>query len=469
MSSKFAKRKSSTVSGAPQGERGVTLEDFWAHGPSGMFIYMPCREPWSATSVNAVIERQPVLNKNGVPVTDANGKTKTMPAATWLLKFRRVEQMTWCPGEPPLIHDRLAVDGGWIHRPEVTALNLYRPPRIALGDATKAARWIEHVRTVFPDDAAHIIRWLAQRVQFPGIKINHALVLGGEPRIGKDIMLAPVRQAVGEWNWREVTPANLLSGFTPFAKAVILRMNEARDMGDVDRFRLYDAMKIYTATPPETLRVNEKHIREYYVFNVVGVIITTNHKLDCLYLPANDLRHYVAWSPRTRKDFPDDYFVELAAWYEDGGTGHVAAYLSELDLSGFDPKAPPKLTPAFWEIVNAGQAPEEDELADAIERLGAKRYPGATEPDGTEQKRPDVFAVPELIAVAPELEWLLDPKRRRSIPHKLHRCGYLACRNPDSKEGRWKVKGKNTTLYASAALSTPERVKATRAYCDAAV
>ena len=94
MSSKFARRKSSTVSGAPQGERGVTLKDFWAHGPSGMFIYMPCREPWSATSVNAVIERQPVLNKNGVPVTDANGKTKTMPAATWLLKFRRVEQMT---------------------------------------------------------------------------------------------------------------------------------------------------------------------------------------------------------------------------------------------------------------------------------------------------------------------------------------------------------------------------------------
>ena len=172
-------------------------------------------------------------------------------------------------------------------------------------------------------------------------------------------MLAPVRQAVGEWNWREVTPANLLSGFTPFAKAVILRMNEARDMGDIDRFRLYDTMKIYTATPPETLRVNEKHIREYYVFNVVGVIITTNHKLDCLYLPANDLRHYVAWSPRTRKDFSDDYFVELAAWYEDGGIGHVAAYLSELDLSSFDPKAPPKLTPAFWEIVNAGQAPEE--------------------------------------------------------------------------------------------------------------
>ena len=82
-----------------------------------------------------------------------------------------------------------------------------------------------------------------------------------------------------------------------------------------------------------------------------------------------------------------------------------------------------------------------DELADAIERLGAKRHPGETEPDGTEQKRPDVFAVPELIAVAPELEWLLDHKRRRSIPHKLQRCGYLACRNPDSKEGKWRVKG----------------------------
>jgi hypothetical protein len=43
-------------------------------------------------------------------------------------------------------------------------------------------------------------------------------------------------------------------------------------------------MKVYTAAPPDVL--DEKHLREYAVFNVCGVIITTNHKTDGLFLPA---------------------------------------------------------------------------------------------------------------------------------------------------------------------------------------
>ena len=51
------------------------------------------------------------------------------------------------------------------------------------------------------------------------------------------------------------------------------------------------------------LRVNEKFLREYYIFNVIGFIITTNHRTDGIYLPADDRRHYVAWSERTKDDF----------------------------------------------------------------------------------------------------------------------------------------------------------------------
>ena len=65
----------------------------------------------------------------------------------------------------------------------------------------KAEPWIDHVRKVFPDDADHIIRWLAHRVQRPQEKINHALVLGGAQGIGKDTLLEPVKHAVGPWNF----------------------------------------------------------------------------------------------------------------------------------------------------------------------------------------------------------------------------------------------------------------------------
>ena len=104
--------------------------------------------------------------------------------------------------------------------------------------------------------------------------------------------------------------------------------------------------------------------------NVCGVVITSNHKTAGIYLPADDRRHYVAWSDKTMADFEDDYWTKIWTWYEQGGYGHVAAHLHSLDISNFNPKAPPHKTEAFWEIVNANRAPEDGELADAIEALG---------------------------------------------------------------------------------------------------
>ena len=213
---------------------GVTIDDFVAYMPMHSYIFTPCREMWAAMSVNARIPPVPVLGKNGKPKRK-DGKIVTVRVTRWLDQNRPVEQMTWCPGLPMLIRDRLVVDGGWIERPEVTCFNHYRPPRIVPGDATEAGPWLEHMRKIYPDDAAHIIAWLAHRVQRPGEKINHALVLGGAQGIGKDTLLEPIKHAVGPWNFKDVIPANLMGRFNSFTKAVILRVSEARDLGDAER------------------------------------------------------------------------------------------------------------------------------------------------------------------------------------------------------------------------------------------
>src|SRR5215471_11347651 len=182
-----------------------------------------------------------------------------MRASTWLSRNKPVEQMTWAPGLPMLIHDRLISEGGWIERAGVVCFNLYRPPVHIPGDAAEAGPWLDHVRRVFGDDATHIIPWLGHRVQRPQEKINHALYLGGEPGIGKDSMLEPIKRAVGPWNFIEVSPRRILGRFNGFTKSVILRVNEARDLGEFDRFQFYDHMKNYIASPPDVLRVDEKH------------------------------------------------------------------------------------------------------------------------------------------------------------------------------------------------------------------
>src|SRR3954464_5675725 len=108
----------------------------------------------------------------------------------------------------------------------------------------------------------------------------------------------------------------MLGRFNGFTKSVILRVSEARDLGDVNRFGFYDHMKTYTAAPPDVLRCDEKHLREHAVMNVCGVIYTSNNKLNGIYLPPDDRRHFVCWSDKRREQFPSDYFPRMYGWYE---------------------------------------------------------------------------------------------------------------------------------------------------------
>lgn len=416
------------------------LTDFYAYMPTHTYFYKPTRELWPAASVNSRVPWP----------TDENGKP--IAPNKWLDANRAVEQATWFPGEPEIINDKLALLSGWVRHPGARVFNLYLAPPPTTGDARMATPWINHVRRIYPDDADHIIRWLAQRVQHPGVKCNHALVLGGEQGIGKDTILEPVTTALGKWNCQEISPIQMLGRFNGWLKAVMVRVSEARDLGEVDRYAFYEHSKSIIVTPPDVLRVDEKNLREHYIVNVLGLIITTNHKTDGLYLPADDRRHYVAWSNMRAGDYEEGYWRDLYGWYAAGGSGHVCAYLRSIDLSDFDPKAPPKKTSAFWAIVQAGEAPESSELRDLIDHLG----------------NPPALTVDKLVIAAHDLKLfelhdeLRDRKNRRAIPHKLERIEYVQVRNPDADDGAFKVGGKRRTVYARRALSLSEQIRAAR-------
>ena len=425
----------------------VSLEDFRAYMPMHNYIFTPSGEPWPAASVNARVPPIP----DGY---DDKGKKQWMAANVWLDRNKPVEQMTWAPGLPMLICDRLVANGGWIERTGVTCLNLYRPPRIELGDPTQVRPWLRHLLKVWNKaDAKHIVKWCAYRVQHPEIKINHALVIGSlDQGIGKDTAFEPLKYAVGPWNFQEVSPQQLIGRFNGFLKSVILRVNEARDLGEVNRYGFYEHTKAYNAVPPDTLLVDEKNLREHSVFNCCGLIISTNHKTNGIYLPPDDRRHYVAWSDRVRADFPEAYWIKIWGWYEAGGLQHVAAYLAQLDISSFDPKAPPPKTDAFWEIVDANSAPEESELMDALDLL----------------KDPAAVTIVDIVncfaASSDFKEWLQDRRNRRLIPYRFESCNYVPVRNPTNKKGQWVIDGVRQVIYAKNDLSVRERHEAVKDY-----
>ena len=420
---------------------GVRLEDFYAYLPAHNYIFVPTREPWPASSVDTKI-----------PPIDV-GKEKPMRASQWLDINRSVVQTTWWPGQPLEIRDRIVSDGGWIERKGVSILNLYRGPTVRLGNTANASRWVDHVCKVFPDEAEHILNWLAHRVQRPEDKINHALVLGGVQGIGKDSLLAPVKYAIGPWNFIEASPQQMFGRFNGYLKSVILRISEAHDLGsEVNKFAFYERLKAYTAAPPDVLRCDEKHLREHSILNCTGVIMTTNYKVGGIFLPSDDRRHYVCWSPRTVGDFDKDYWTALWAWYGNGGDADIAAFLHERDLSKFDAKAPPVKTPAFWEIVDAGAVPEDAELADALDALG--------NPAATTLERVRHMGSAEFEA------WAGDRKNRRVMPHRFERCGYAPIRNPDADDGLWKIGRRRQVVYARNGISTTEKLKAARDLTD---
>jgi hypothetical protein len=427
---------------------GISVENFYAYMPMHSYIYVPTREPWPVASVNARLPPMPVLDGKGKQKLDDKGRPEFISASKWLDQNRPVSQMTWAPGEPLIIADRLISHGGWIDRSGEACLNVYLPPAIVPGNAAEADPWLEHVHKVYPNDAAHIVTWLAHRAQRPAEKINHALVLGGSQGTGKDTLLEPIKRVVGPWNFIEVMPSHMLGRFNGFLKAVILRINEARDLGEVNRFAWYDHMKACTAAPPDVLRVDEKNLREHSVLNCCGVIITTNHKTDGIYLPADDRRHYVAWCELSKEDFASGYWNSLWGWYTRGGYRHVAAYLLELDISTFDAKAPPPQTVAFWDIVTANRAPEDAELADVLDRL--------SNPDATTLNRVRNEATGEF------LQWITDRKNRRVIPHRFESCGYTPIRNDAAKDGQWKIAGTRQTVYAKKTMPLAEQLKAAR-------
>lgn len=449
-------------------ERGLNLDDFVAYLPAHSYICTLTREPWPAASVNARIRPVPVVDENGNAVLNGDGEKQSLSASAWLDKHRAVEQMTWAPGEPMLIQDRLVANGGWLERKGVTCLNLYRPSQEITGDASQAGRWREHIRAIYGEDETnHIVRYFAFKVQKPNIKINHGLMLGGDQGIGKDTICEPLKYAVGQWNYEEVSPQAVFGRFNGYIKSVIVRVSEVRDLGDGNRFDFYERMKTLTASPPDVLRCDEKHLREYAVFNVCGVIITTNYKTNGIYLPADDRRHYVAWSESKKEDFSAEYWDDLWAWYDAGGIGHVVAYLKSLDVSDFNPKAPPPKTPAFWAIVDANRSPEDAELADAIDRLGVNHRDANGRPvigaDGEVViDRPAVITLKQISRVASDetRQWLDDPKKQRIIPHRLEACGYEPVRNNDAKDGLWKIGGRRQAVYGQRDLSMAEKVAA---------
>lgn len=258
-----------------------------------------------------------------------------------------VEAVTWTPCD-----DKVVTLGAKV------CANRYRPAGVdadqfgtVLDEDVKM--WLDVVKRICPvkSQREHLLDWMAFTVQFPAAKINHQVVIGGVPGTGKDSMLNPMRLGVGIHNTAEITPDVAFKDFNSHLQGTkLLVIQEAMNF---NRREAENKLKVLCAAPPDLLQVNVKHLAQYYVANVLSMVMFTNHT-DALYISEGDRRYFCIWSEAG--PMLDDQGRILHMWFSANNNENLnrcAVWLMQRDVSHFDRGMMPPMTEWKKEIIEA--------------------------------------------------------------------------------------------------------------------
>jgi len=267
--------------------------------------------------------------------------------------------ITYSPGDTVFVAREGQVYGNrWVNaRPDVSAV----PP----GDVSP---WMAHCEALLPEpsELKHCLDAMAFKVQNPKVKVNHAILHGGDEGCGKDTMWAPFIWAIAGPNHRNrsiVDNDNLASQWGYDLEAEVMILNELKEPEARERRALANKLKPIIAAPPETLTINRKGLHPYQMVNRVFVLAFTNDPLP-ISIPSQDRRWFCLWSSAPRMDA--DAARDLWAWYGAGGFATIARWLHDRDVSRFNPAAAPAVTDFKINMVESGMSSAESYLVDLM-------------------------------------------------------------------------------------------------------
>ena len=251
--------------------------------------------------------------------------------------------------------------------------NRWRDARPAYTHGGDVTPWLEHCRTLVPDKAElnHIFDVMAFKVQHPEVKINHAILHGGDQGSGKDTMWAPFIWAVcGEHlkNRGLLDNDTMSSQFGYALESEILILNELKEPDAKERRALANKLKPIIAAPPEMLTVNRKGLHPYQMANRVFVLAFSNDPVP-ISLDSQDRRWFCVWSHAPRMSPASA--EKMWKWYKSGGFASIGGWLASRDVSAFNAGATPMMTEFKMNLVEHGMSMAESYLVELMRgRLG---------------------------------------------------------------------------------------------------
>ena len=230
--------------------------------------------------------------------------------------------------------------------------------------------WLQHAERMLPDKAEreHVFNVMAYKLQNPRVKINHAVLHGGNEGCGKDSLWAPFLWGVCGPNLRNrglVDGKTINSRWGYALESEVMILNELKEPEAAERRALANSLKPIIAAPPDTLTIERKGMHPYDMVNRVFVLAFTNHQVS-ITLETQDRRWFCVWSNAPR--MTEDEGHALWRWYDDGGMARVAKWLWQRDVSAFNPKATPMTTEFKMRLIDKSRSMAETYIIEQIER-----------------------------------------------------------------------------------------------------
>ena len=238
-------------------------------------------------------------------------------------------------------------------------------PSVAVGTVEP---WLAHCRVLVPEpeELDHVLDLMAFKLQHPEVKINHAVLHGGDQGSGKDTMWAPFIWSVCGPHLKNrglLDNDTMSSQFGYALESEILILNELKEPDAKERRALANRLKPIIAAPPDMLTINRKGLHPYQMANRVFVLAFSNDPVP-ISLDSQDRRWFCLWSHAPR--MKPETAARMWAWYRAGGFEAVGAWLAARDVSAFNPGAAPMVTEFKLNLVEHGMSTAESFLIDAM-------------------------------------------------------------------------------------------------------
>ena len=274
---------------------------------------------------------------------------------------RLLAGVTYAAGDSVLVaRDGDVYGNRWVNaRPDLS--------NVAPGDVSP---WLAHVEKLLPDleEREHVLNVMAYKLQNPRIKINHAVLHGGDEGCGKDSMWAPFIWSVcgPDLKNRGLVDGKSIGSRWGYAlESEILILNELKETDASERRALANSLKPIIAAPPDTLPIERKGLHPYDMVNRLLVLAFTNHSVP-ITLETQDRRWFCVWSDAPKMD--EDEGKALWGWYKRGGFEKVGKWLMLRDVSAFNPKATPMAAEYKLRLIENGRSMAESYVMDQIAR-----------------------------------------------------------------------------------------------------